>query len=177
MKMFMAISNLMNAYLKHIYKLFCFVLFDPLEVINNWRGIPYYIKNLRLYRKLNKNHPFGFSWRYGLYTSFVRFGKEGAAGGHYFWQDIWAARYLFSNRIKMHVDVGSRLDGFIAHILPFCKVVYVDLRSLEGPIEGLEFKRGSILEMPFEDNSLMSLSCLQVIEHFGLGRYGDPVIS
>lgn len=42
-------------------------------------------------------------------------------------------------------------------------------------IDGLEFRKGSVLEMPFEDNSMMSLSCLHVIEHLGLGRYGDPV--
>lgn len=106
----------MNAYLKYLHKLFCFVLFDPLEIINKWRGIPYYIQNLRLYRKQNQNPSFKFSWRDALYRSFDRFGKAGEAG-HYFWQDVWAARHLFLNRIKMHIDVGSRLDGFIAHIL------------------------------------------------------------
>lgn len=29
--------------------------------------------------------------------------------------------------------------------------------------------------MPFEDNSVISLSSLHVIEHIGLGRYGDSV--
>lgn len=165
----------MNEYVKHVYNLFCSALFDPLDLMNRWRGIPYYLQNLRLYRKLNQNPSFDFSWRYAFYTSFDRFGEAGAARGHYFWQDIWAARYLFSNHVKVHVDVGSRLDGFIAHILPFCQVVYVDLRPLSLEIDGWLFRRGSVLQMPFEDNSLMSLSCLHVIEHIGLGRYGDKV--
>ena len=29
--------------------------------------------------------------------------------------------------------------------------------------------------MPFEDNSVGSLSCLHVAEHIGLGRYGDEL--
>jgi len=31
------------------------------------------------------------------------------------------------------------------------------------------------VQLPFEDNSVSSLSCLHVIEHVGLGRYGDPI--
>jgi len=34
---------------------------------------------------------------------------------------------------------------------------------------------GSILALPFADASVRSLSCLHVIEHMGLGRYGDPL--
>jgi SAM-dependent methyltransferase len=29
--------------------------------------------------------------------------------------------------------------------------------------------------MPFEDQSVSSVSCLHVAEHIGLGRYGDPL--
>jgi hypothetical protein len=36
-------------------------------------------------------------------------------------------------------------------------------------------KRGSILLIPYENNSIKSLSCLYVAEHIGLGRYGDPL--
>jgi ubiquinone/menaquinone biosynthesis C-methylase UbiE len=77
----------------------------------------------------------------------------------------------------MHIDIGSRIDGFIAHILPFCKVKYVDIRPLNSQISNLEFVQGSLLELPFESNSIESLSCLHVIEHIGLGRYGDEVDS
>jgi predicted SAM-dependent methyltransferase len=34
---------------------------------------------------------------------------------------------------------------------------------------------GTVCELPFADQSVDSLSCLHVIEHIGLGRYGDPV--
>jgi SAM-dependent methyltransferase len=74
------------------------------------------------------------------------------------------------------VDVASRLDGFVAHLLPFCHVTYVDLRPLTGTAPGLTFQQGSILDLPFAENSIISLSCLHVIEHVGLGRYGDPLM-
>jgi SAM-dependent methyltransferase len=31
------------------------------------------------------------------------------------------------------------------------------------------------MALPYEDNTLESVSCLSVIEHIGLGRYGDKV--
>jgi SAM-dependent methyltransferase len=31
------------------------------------------------------------------------------------------------------------------------------------------------LGLPFASNSVASLSCLHIIEHVGLGRYGDPL--
>ena len=166
----------MYAYLKHLYQLFCFAFFDPRDTIDRWRGFPYYIQNLQRYKARNRNPAFGFFWRNALYTSFDRFRKAGKIGGHYFWQDLWAAKHLFANHIQTHVDVGSRLDGFITHLLVFCRVIYIDLRPLDLQIDGLEFKRGSMLEMPFADNSVMSLSSLHVLEHIGLGRYGDPVL-
>jgi len=73
------------------------------------------------------------------------------------------------------VDIGSRIDGFVAHLLPFCRVEYVDIRPIESPFPELVFKEGSILSLPYQDNSVASLSCLHVIEHIGLGRYGDPI--
>ena len=71
--------------------------------------------------------------------------------------------------------MGSRLDGFVAHLLPYCKITYVDIRPLPITVEGLQFIEGSILKLPFENDSCKTLSCLHVIEHIGLGRYGDDV--
>lgn len=31
------------------------------------------------------------------------------------------------------------------------------------------------MKLPFENNSVESLSCMHTVEHIGLGRYGDPV--
>ena len=51
----------------------------------------------------------------------------------------------------------------------------VDIRELPLTLPGLNFIKGSILDLPFEDNTLGSISSLCVVEHIGLGRYGDPI--
>ncbi len=161
--------------LRKPYFLFRMFLFDPVEVINKIRALPVFIRNQIRYRRLNRDKSFRICFSDIYYTSYNRYSTAGKASGHYFHQDIWAAKILYERRVKEHVDVGSRIDGFVGHILPFCRVCYVDIRPLDAKVEGLEFQRGSILKMPFPDNSLPSISCLHVIEHVGLGRYGDDV--
>ena len=50
----------------------------------------------------------------------------------------------------------------------------VDIR-LPIPLDLLEFREGSILALPYEDKSVPSVSSICVVEHTGLGRYGDPI--
>jgi hypothetical protein len=93
---------------------------------------------------------------------------------HYTHQDAWAAREVFRRRPDRHVDVGSRIT-FAVGLTAFTAVTFVDLRPLDVEIPGLEVVPGSVLDLPFADHSLESLSCLHVAEHIGLGRYGDPL--
>lgn len=92
----------------------------------------------------------------------------------YFYQDTWAFRKIAERRPLQHVDTGSTalLVGCIAGIVP---TISIDVRPLQVSIPGLIARSGNITEMPFPDNSVTSLSALCVIEHIGLGRYGDPV--
>jgi SAM-dependent methyltransferase len=99
----------------------------------------------------------------------------GQARGHYFLQDLWAAQRVYALNPKLHVDVGSRVDGFVSHVASFAPVEYVDIRKLECAVPNLRSKVGMIHDLPYPSHSLVSLSCLHVIEHIGLGRYGDPI--
>ncbi|MBJ7901328.1 MAG: DUF268 domain-containing protein [Cyanobacteria bacterium RI_101] len=92
----------------------------------------------------------------------------------YFYQDCWAFEKIVNNKPKNHVDVGSH-HKFVALLSKVVPTTMVDIRPLSLPLETLNFKKGSILELPFEDNSLESVSSLCVVEHIGLGRYGDPL--
>jgi SAM-dependent methyltransferase len=149
--------------------------FDPLELMRRYRALPHFIRNWREYQKANRNPKLGIRLRDVWYRAHDRYDTAGTAHGHYFFQDLWAAKKLYDGRVTRHVDVGSRMDSFIAHVLPFCRVTYVDIRPLAFEWEGFEFRRGSIVDLPFEDESVPSLSSLHVIEHIGLGRYGDVV--
>jgi SAM-dependent methyltransferase len=100
----------------------------------------------------------------------------GEARGHYFHQDLWASKKIFQRKPSGHIDIGSRIDGFIAHLLTFMPVTVIDIRGLSSEIEGLEFIKEDATELAsFEDGSIDSLSCLHAAEHFGLGRYADPI--
>lgn len=105
--------------------------------------------------------------------------KYASAGrvNSYFWQDLWAAKRIYNNPVSIHFDIGSRLDGFIAHLISYGqKVCMIDIRSLDQTIEGLEFIESDATNLDgFEDESIESLSALCSLEHFGLGRYGDPI--
>ncbi len=94
---------------------------------------------------------------------------------HYFYQHIWAFEKIFARKPALHVDIGSNVD-FVGMVSVLTKVQFVDIRPLDvSNIDNLESIKGSILDLPYEDNSLESISCLHVAEHIGLGRYGDPL--
>jgi SAM-dependent methyltransferase len=92
----------------------------------------------------------------------------------YFYQDTWAARKIFEMKPRRHYDVGSHAKtvGLLSQFIP---VTMVDIRPLEVNLSGLSFAKASVVELPFRDNSIDSISSLCVVEHIGLGRYGDPV--
>jgi SAM-dependent methyltransferase len=57
--------------------------------------------------------------------------------------------------------------------MPVC---LVDIRPFDNAVKGLTVVTGDATELPmFEKDSLGSLSSLHAAEHFGLGRYSDPV--
>lgn len=95
----------------------------------------------------------------------------------YFWQDLWGARHIISDGVKEHYDIGSRLDGFIAHLLAAgIDVHMIDVRPFPGKVDHLHTVVADATMMDnIADDSLDSLSALCSLEHFGLGRYGDPV--
>jgi len=100
----------------------------------------------------------------------------GAASGHYFHMDLWAARKIHAANPPRHVDIGSRIDGFVAHLLTFREVEVLDIRPLRSEVAGLTFVQGDATELSgVDDGAWASISCLHAAEHFGLGRYGDPL--
>jgi SAM-dependent methyltransferase len=72
------------------------------------------------------------------------------------------------------VDIGSH-HKYVALLSKVIPVAYVDLRPPSIRLDTLAFVQGSVLDLPFGSRSVSSLSCLCVIEHIGLGRYGDPL--
>jgi SAM-dependent methyltransferase len=101
----------------------------------------------------------------------------GSASGHYFHQDLLVASFIYDNNPIRHIDIGSRVDGFIAHVASFRKIEVMDVRNLNSTgHKNISFIKADLMNEHSAQNCIAdSISCLHAIEHFGLGRYGDPV--
>lgn len=103
------------------------------------------------------------------------FSEAGSSSGHYFHQDLLIANKIFNANPKKHLDIGSRIDGFVAHVASFRMIEIADIRPLKKKIhQNIEFRQIDL--MNYSGNELYdSISSLHAIEHFGLGRYGDEI--
>ena len=98
----------------------------------------------------------------------------GTSKGHYFHQDLLVASFIFSRNPKKHVDVGSRIDGFVAHVASFRKIEVLDVRCTpKSQHKNISFIQADLMKKVSYKTD--SLSCLHAIEHFGLGRYSDDI--
>jgi len=93
---------------------------------------------------------------------------------HYLYQGAWLARHLARRRPPVHVDVGSDV-GVVSVLSAFVPVLCLDYRPLTAHLAGLRAVRADLLRLPLATRAVPSLSCLHVLEHVGLGRYGDPL--
>jgi SAM-dependent methyltransferase len=93
---------------------------------------------------------------------------------HYFYQGAWLARRLSITKPLCHVDVGSSV-AMVSVLSAGVPMIFLDYRPLAVKLSGLRPVAGNVTHLPFASNSLTSLSSLHVIEHVGLGRYGDPL--
>ncbi len=92
---------------------------------------------------------------------------------HYLFHTAWAARVLANTKPSLHIDISSCLR-FVSMVSAFIPVHFYDYRPAQLNLFGLESKRADLMSLPFADDSIESISCMHVVEHIGLERYGDP---
>jgi hypothetical protein len=165
MAIFKKINTLFSAFGIDFYRFFIAVT-----------NLPFYLNGLLRYNRLNKSNSFKISFNNLRPILNERNVQAGYLSMHYFHQDIWAAKKIFNQKPSKHFDIGSRIDGFISHLLVFMPVNVLDIRPLSDQIENLNFTQCDATNLEgIESNSIESLSSLHAIEHFGLGRYGDDI--
>jgi SAM-dependent methyltransferase len=172
----------MKKLLKQIWiSILCRTGIDLRDVITLFTFIP-----LRKYREFKKDLKtlkeqekdakviFPFGRLYPCYPD-----KEGSAGsvkGAYFWQDLCVAQKIFKNNPEKHVDIGSSISGFVAHVASFREIEVFDIRPLNETIQNVRFRQYDLMNKELlHPEYTDSISSLHVVEHFGLGRYGDPI--
>lgn len=147
--------------------------FAPHVFLNSLRGLPIYLRD---WRKFRKNYSGLLSFKPCLHD---RYEEGGTTRSEYFWQDLLVARWICGAKPSRHVDVGSRVDGFVAHVASFRDIEVFDVRPISSHIPGVVFRQADLMccdSLPDADGGYCdSLSCLHALEHFGLGRYGDPI--
>lgn len=135
-------------------------------------------KDYHKYKSMNTRESMALKWHFILKMADDKYSGAGNLGD-YFWQDLMIARMIYNNDPDIHYDIGSRLGGFIAYLLSFRqdkKTVMIDIRPLPQKIDGLEFIQADATNLDrIASESIDSLSSLHALEHFGLGRYGDPI--
>lgn len=146
-------------------------VFDPFKFFSGLTGLTWYLRDWLWYSRCKDSEPIRLIDTFPclhdktITTDFDR---------HYFYQDIWAFKKICESRATEHVDIGSKKE-FVGFLTGITKVTFIDIRPLVADLENFESRKGSILEIPYESNSVKSISCLHVAEHIGLGRYGDPL--
>ncbi|MEM8901126.1 MAG: DUF268 domain-containing protein [Bacteroidota bacterium] len=93
---------------------------------------------------------------------------------HYVYHPAWAARVLARTKPAVHVDISSTIK-FATVVSAFIPVDYYDYRPANLHLSDLNSKAADLLDLPFDDNAISSLSCMHTLEHVGLGRYGDEL--
>lgn len=93
---------------------------------------------------------------------------------HYIYHTAWASRILAATRPAQHTDISSSLY-FVGNASAFVPINFFDYRPARLALTGLTTGAADLCALPFPDGSVPSLSCMHVVEHIGLGRYGDPI--
>ena len=97
----------------------------------------FFENDIKMYNQLNTRSAFSFQEQYMWPVLQDKYDYAGAIG-NYFLQDLWAARLIINSGVKNHFDIGSRLDGFIAHLLAAeIDVTMIDVREFPGNVDGL----------------------------------------
>lgn len=158
---------------------------DSIATANRGMSDKEILHDKKEYTRLNIDSRFAIHSHNDYICKFDKYASNGEVENSYFIQDIWGARKIFENKPNTHHDVGSSVQGFIAHLLSMKqKTILIDIRPMKNTMNTSFLNKGggvtyiqsdATLLNNLDDNSIESLSALCSIEHFGLGRYGDPI--
>jgi SAM-dependent methyltransferase len=161
--------------LRRIRNFFLFWGFNPRIFVYNIIGLPWFLRDYFKFRHKSKEYSdFHFGRMHPVMAD--KTDTNGNLADHYFYQDLFVATRIFINKPVKHVDIGSRVDGFVAHVAAFREIEVFDIRPMYLCNRNIIFRKADFMK---PDISLTdytdSISCLHALEHFGLGRYGDPL--
>ena len=150
---------------------------NPKNTFTALSKLPKYFRDRKNLNKQISTSNINFQFGSSYPCLFDEEDEGGNAKGHYFHQDLLVARKIFLAKPNKHVDVGSRIDGFVSHVASFREIEVFDIRGIKSKVPNIKFTKVDLMKDLNDSlyNYTDSLSCLHTLEHFGLGRYGDKV--
>ncbi|MFZ2664324.1 MAG: DUF268 domain-containing protein [Patescibacteria group bacterium] len=144
---------------------------DPLKIASGLYGYSWFVRDLVRFRNIKNGEKIKLI---DLYPALHDKSIDTSLDAHYFYQQLWAFENIQKSCAKKHVDVGStyEMSGYLSKIT---SAEFVDIRPINTSLSNLKIVNGDVTKLPYKDGEIKSLSCLHVIEHVGLGRYGDKV--
>jgi SAM-dependent methyltransferase len=130
-----------------------------------------YINDFNSFRVKSVNKRFPTTWK-DHYPCLKDNTKNTTFDAHYIYHPAWAARVLAKIKPSKHIDVSSILS-FSTQLSAFIPMEFYDYRPANVKLSDFVVKHADLTALPFESNSVESLSCMHTLEHIGLGRYGD----
>ncbi len=137
-----------------------------------WRYCGFLLE-FRRFRRMDRGNRFAMAWA-DRYPCLDDRTKTTGFDRHYIYHPAWAARILAQTRPAEHIDISSTLN-FATMVSAFIPVRFYDFRPADVRLSNLVSEAANLLNLPFPDKSVPSLSCMHVVEHVGLGRYGDAL--
>jgi SAM-dependent methyltransferase len=151
---------------------------DPVRTLSRARGWRAILAGQHEYerQRVTSAAPEEFPCGHNYFVDQDREEEAGETSGHYFHQDLLVAREVYRRNPRRHVDVGSSIYGFVSHVASFRTIEVLDVRKVTSKVPGITFVQQDLMSLdPAWTGVADSVSCLHALEHFGLGRYGDPV--
>jgi SAM-dependent methyltransferase len=161
--------------LRRIEELLQSIGLDLVKLLKNLTDLPNFYRKyreLKIQKGQDNLFPFG-----KLYPRLREWKEQGGtASGHYFHQDLYVAQRIYQNNPRRHIDIGSLVEGFVAHVASYREIEVWDIREINSKVDNIKFSKADLMLLPESlISSTDSISSLHAIEHFGLGRYGDPI--
>src|SRR5688500_4338431 len=118
---------------------------DLRRSIRNVNALSWYYRDLQTLKRQMKDSPLVFPLGYAFPNLEDRNSEGGTTNGHYFFQDLLVAQRIFVNKPERHTDIGSRIDGFVAHVASFRTIEILDIRPVEIKLPNIKFERCDLM--------------------------------
>lgn len=142
------------------------------------RHLPRFLGDARRFQVLHQHQPSVLDAELRWAPIFGDFSSPaGSCRSLYFLQDLLCSQFVLRQPAGSHLDIGSRVDGFVAQVAAARTLDVLDVRPLPlTAFPQIRFRQGDILQPPEELKGRYDLvSSLHALEHVGLGRYGDLI--